>query len=404
MAYLTDSEVFTLNDAPRDGKAYSRMTGKWVAVSSDYENLSNKPAIDGTVLTKDSTAAGLGLETAADAEAMEERIDEALTAETEAREEYDEEQDKALAAETAAREAHDEEQDAKIQTLNGAYYVLDAYDFGKTLDETDPDDIALLNTYAIANTPGATSMADVYNDTVIINEFDTSEFVYNKISELWVKYPNGYLTIATNDHLGVIKGTLPPADPADRTKDTYVQVLADGTMKLIGNLPPFVPPLWFQYTQYATAASNDYDTAFPEKSRPETIWPGTLWRALWEDEQVFFRTGGSLGSQSDRTNGKQNQASQLPSHNHSLPGHTHSIPSHTHGFNYNTPGAAPVGLDGGGAILYVFSGVDDARSGTTNSGGSGTSGSGGSGTSGNTSDSTETRPVNRLMIIWERYG
>jgi hypothetical protein len=124
---------------------------------------------------------------------------------------------------------------SKISTLNGAYYVLDAYDFGKTLDVTDPADVLILNTYAISNTPDASSMADVYNDTVIINEFDTSEFVYNKIAELWVKYPNGYLTIATNNHLGVVKGTEPPADPADESKDTYVQVLADGAMKLVGD-------------------------------------------------------------------------------------------------------------------------------------------------------------------------
>jgi hypothetical protein len=124
---------------------------------------------------------------------------------------------------------------SKISTLNGAYYVLDSYNFGKTLDETDPADINILNTYAIANTPDASSMADVYNDTVIVNEFDTSEFVYNKISGLWVKYPNGYLTIATNDHLGVVKGTQPPTDPTDESKDTYVQVLSDGAMKLVGD-------------------------------------------------------------------------------------------------------------------------------------------------------------------------
>jgi hypothetical protein len=122
----------------------------------------------------------------------------------------------------------------KLSTLNGAYYVLDPYNFGKTLDETNPDDIHILNTYAIASTPGASSMADVYNDTVIINEFDTSEFVYNKIADIWVKYPNGYLTIAANNHLGVVKGTQPPADPTDKSKDAYIQVLADGAMKLIG--------------------------------------------------------------------------------------------------------------------------------------------------------------------------
>jgi hypothetical protein len=124
---------------------------------------------------------------------------------------------------------------SKISTLNGAYYVLDSYNFGKTLDETNPDDVLILNTYAIANTPSASSMADVYNDTVIVNEFDSAEYVYNKIAGVWVKYPNGYLTIATNDHLGVVKGTQPPADPTDESKDTYVQVLSDGTMKLVGD-------------------------------------------------------------------------------------------------------------------------------------------------------------------------
>jgi hypothetical protein len=114
----------------------------------------------------------------------------------------------------------------KLSTLNGAYYVLDSYDFGKAIDETNPDDIHILNTYAIANTPGASSMADVYNDTVIINEFDTSEFVYNKIADIWVKYPNGYLTIATNEHLGVVKGT-------DITNG-FVSIKSNGIMNVNG--------------------------------------------------------------------------------------------------------------------------------------------------------------------------
>jgi hypothetical protein len=163
-----------------------------------------------------------------------------------------------------------------------------------------------------------------------------------------------------------------------------------------------LPPVGFQYVQYASAASNDYDVAFPLEKRPESLWPGTFWSKLWEDELVFFRTGGSSATLPGRTDGKQDQASQLTSHTHTISSHTHSIPSHTHSFGYNTPGAAPVILNPGAVVLYVFSGVDDARSGTTNSGGSGTSGSGGSGNTGSASNSTETRPVNRLMIIWER--
>jgi hypothetical protein len=129
---------------------------------------------------------------------------------------------------------------SEISTLNGAYYVLDAYNFGKTLDETDPDDILILNTYAIANTPNASSMADVYDNTVIVNEFDSVEYVYNKTADTWVKYPNGYLTIATNTHLGVVKGTQPPTDNTDKSKDTYIQVLSDGAMKLIADNLDFI--------------------------------------------------------------------------------------------------------------------------------------------------------------------
>ncbi|MDR1252916.1 MAG: hypothetical protein LBK62_12270 [Treponema sp.] len=226
---------------------------------------------------------------------------------------------------------------------------------------------------------------------------------------------NGKLTPGVSGKVDSVNG-IPPDENKNVKTDYIYQTEADfeaakdnipvgaTVIKLYEypkNLSP-VPPIGFQYVQYARVESNDFDVAFPLGKRPESLWPGTSWSKLWEDEQVFFRTGGSLGSQLNRTDGKQDQASQLPSHTHSLSNHTHSVPSHTHGFGYNTPGAAGVGLDGGAVPIYAFSGVDDARTGTTNSGGSGTSGSGGSGTSGSASNSTETRPVNRLMVIWER--
>jgi hypothetical protein len=46
--------------------------------------------------------------------------------------------------------------------------------------------------------------------------------VYNKIAGIWVKYPNGYLTIATDEHLGVVKGT--------ENTSGYVSIKSDGTM------------------------------------------------------------------------------------------------------------------------------------------------------------------------------
>jgi hypothetical protein len=77
-------------------------------------------------------------------------------------------------------------------------------------------------------------MDDVLNDTVIINLFDNYEYVYNKDQGIWANYKNGFLTIATNNHLGVVKGTEPPADPSDDSKNTFIQILSDGSMKTIG--------------------------------------------------------------------------------------------------------------------------------------------------------------------------
>jgi hypothetical protein len=57
-------------EAPDDGKSYVRKSKLWSEMPTpvvDYDDLTDKPAIDGTTLTKDSTAAGLGLETAANA-------------------------------------------------------------------------------------------------------------------------------------------------------------------------------------------------------------------------------------------------------------------------------------------------------------------------------------------------
>jgi hypothetical protein len=199
---------------------------------------------------------------------------------------------------------------SKISTLNGAYYVLDAYNFGKELDETDPEDINLLNTYAIANTPGASSMADVYNDTVVINEFDTSEFVYNKISELWVKYPNGYLTIATNDHLGVVKGTPVPTDPFDTSKNNYIQVFPDGTMKVIKGPAADCPfPIGYIYMTV-------------DPVNPSTLWAGTTWSewgsgrvpAGFDSSQTEFDTVEKEGGEKVHTL----SVSEMPSHNHTI--------------------------------------------------------------------------------------
>jgi hypothetical protein len=285
---------------------------------------------------------------------------------------------------------------SKISTLNGAYYVLDAYDFGKTLDETDPADILILNTYAIANTPNASSMDDVYNDTVIINEFDTSEFVYNKISELWVKYPNGYLTTATNDHLGVVKGTPVPTDPTEASNSKDISVRPDGTMYLIGesgkvdSVDGVIPnsnkdiELTIEMTRaehdsyedppgsgkYPALAgktvtlSDVYPSGCPfpvgslymsvDSRNPSEFWAGTTW-SVWGSGRVpvGFDSTQTEFDTVEKTDGEKVHTlstSEMPSHNHTL-GNALSVGQSAPGFAGATigQGITTISATGGGA-------------------------------------------------------
>jgi hypothetical protein len=137
-----------------------------------------------------------------------------------------------LEAEIAAREAYDQQTDAKLQTLNGHYYPLDGYDFGRTLDvkTPNPDDVLLLTTYAMTM-EGVSDPEDIIENTVIKNEFDGVEFVWNSISQAWQDWGVGNIVTAGNDHLGVVEGT---ADPGDGSLDGMVTVLLGGTMKTLG--------------------------------------------------------------------------------------------------------------------------------------------------------------------------
>jgi hypothetical protein len=138
----------------------------------------------------------------------------------------------ALAAEAAAREAYDHRQDAKLETLNGHYFPLDGYDFGKSLDvkTPDPDDIALLTTYAMTM-EDADDPTGLIDGTVVKNEFDGVEFVWNIATQAWFDWGVGNIVTAGNDHLGVVEGT---ADPGDGSKDGFVTVLPGGGMETIG--------------------------------------------------------------------------------------------------------------------------------------------------------------------------
>jgi hypothetical protein len=97
------------------------------------------------------------------------------------------------------------------------------------------------------------------------------------------------------------------------------------------------------------------------------MWLGTQWKQLWENQSIFFRTAKmtpddeTMIDNSERTDGLQQDEFQY---------HSHSMPFY------------PWGTAGAGN-----------NSGPYTMGSLATGGSGG----------TETRPVNRLMIIWQRY-
>jgi hypothetical protein len=232
-------------------------------VIGDYDKLKNKPAVDGVTLDKDTASADVGLATLRQVDRIraliggepggeleylelpaENLIDEAnkllhqigdimdllypdlVTASNEVEAKADANAG-GLAAETAAREAYDQEQDAKLQALNGHYYPLDGYDFGKSLDvkTPNPDDTALLTTYAMTM-EGASDPSEIIEDTVIKNEYDGVEFVWNAAGQVWTDWGIGNIVTASNEHLGVVKGN-------SQTGDGNVSVKPDGSMKMV---------------------------------------------------------------------------------------------------------------------------------------------------------------------------
>jgi hypothetical protein len=227
---------------PEDGKFPPNYPGKRIAdeidkliaivqeggVVGDYDNLSNRPAIDGHELDKNSTASGLGLETVGDAGDNEDLVTEDKDTLVGAINEVS----GAVDSETAARQAYDQQQDTKLETLNGHYYPLDGYDFGKTLDVKTPDDgdVIVLTTYAMTM-EGVSDPAQIIENTVIKNEFDGVEFVWNAVNQTWLDWGIGNIVTASNEHLGVVEGT---ADPGDGSKDGFVAVHLGGTMETIG--------------------------------------------------------------------------------------------------------------------------------------------------------------------------
>jgi hypothetical protein len=111
-----------------------------------------------------------------------------------------------------------------IEAMTGEIIYLDAYDFG-----ADTPTQSALNTYALSwaeshgidwseGIPGGTDIINSYNGQVI-------EFIYNPVSETWVKYGSATVSQATNTALGIVKGS---------TTAGQVFVELNGTMSVNG--------------------------------------------------------------------------------------------------------------------------------------------------------------------------
>jgi hypothetical protein len=117
-----------------------------------------------------------------------------------------------------------QENTENIEAITGEVIYLDAYDFG-----TDTPTQAALNAYALSwaeaheidwseGIPGGTDIINSYNGQVI-------EFIYNPVSETWVKYGSATVAQATNTALGIVKGS---------TTEGQAFVELDGTMSVNG--------------------------------------------------------------------------------------------------------------------------------------------------------------------------
>jgi hypothetical protein len=182
--------------------------------------------------------------------------------------------------------------------------------------------------------------------------------------------------------------------PSENTKKVVnIEWVLQQIDKIFQNKPPlYPPPIGFQYTQYPSAASNDYDIAFPPPppSRPENLWPGTSWNKLWATEGIFFRTEGEQSSHL-RTSGKQEDAIR------NIVGSTDGgmiamQPRKTYGaFSTSTMYNSGIG-DDGSPDAYGIPLQFNANNNNNNS----------INPMAGHANGTDIRPVNRLFIIWER--
>ncbi len=134
-------------------------------------------------------------------------VAEALKAESEAREE-------ALRLEAETRKAEDAEIREQVSGLQGIVTYLDGYNF-----ETELPTQEMLTAYALEKT----EWEEVKNSTSVINLFDNHEWIFNTETGEWIDYGQSTVRTATNERLGIVKGS---------SAAGKIAVNIDGTMTL----------------------------------------------------------------------------------------------------------------------------------------------------------------------------
>lgn len=125
----------------------------------------------------------------------------------------------ALQAEAEARgEAIQKLRDA-MESLQGIVTYLDSYNFGAATPAQE-----VLTAYALVQTGWST----VKNATSVVNEYDRHEWIYNTETVRWINYGQSTVTLATNEHAGIVKGS---------AEDGKVSIGEDGTMSPVGFAP-----------------------------------------------------------------------------------------------------------------------------------------------------------------------
>lgn len=133
--------------------------------------------------------------------------------------------------------------------------------------------------------------------------------------------------------------------------------------------------------QFPSASSNTINTAFPVSERPVAVYGGT-WQQIYHTEAIFWKTEGDFGvaelQDTNRTNGKQT---------HQMQGHFHNpFTSYTNFVEYQA-GIAALATTGGG---NGWNNVSTTGSPSND------------GVSGVPAVGYETRPQNRIMMLWQR--